>query len=114
MVALRTDERPAHDDTLDAIVDRLTAALSPAAIWLFGSRARGDAAVDSDYDVLVLVDDTVTPTLDLEMQAVSALWGIRAPVDVCVWRRTDFEATRSLRASLPGTVVREGRLLRAA
>lgn len=27
-----------------------------ASLWLFGSRARGDASPDSDYDLLILLD----------------------------------------------------------
>lgn len=34
-------------------------------IWLFGSRARGDARPDSDYDLVILTDkDIVTPEID--------------------------------------------------
>jgi predicted nucleotidyltransferase len=41
-------------EVLDGLVQRLVAALDPAEIWLFGSRARGDAAPDSDFDLLVV------------------------------------------------------------
>jgi predicted nucleotidyltransferase len=46
------------DLVLAAIKERLYAVLSENArqIILFGSRARGDAERDSDYDVLLLVD----------------------------------------------------------
>ena len=40
------------------MVRRLVEAFDPVAIYLFGSRARGDAGEDSDYDLmLVLADD---------------------------------------------------------
>jgi HEPN domain-containing protein len=43
---------------LDRVVRRLIESFDPVAVYLFGSRARGDAAVDSDYDLmLVLADD---------------------------------------------------------
>lgn len=37
--------------------DRLVAELRPRSIWLFGSRARGDARPDSDFDLLVVLPD---------------------------------------------------------
>ena len=52
--------KPQIDDPkeLDRVVRRLIEAFDPVAIYLFGSRARGDARADSDYDLmLVLADD---------------------------------------------------------
>ncbi len=43
-----------EQEALDALVSRLVAALDPQMIWLFGSRARGDAQPDSDFDLLVV------------------------------------------------------------
>lgn len=37
--------------------DRLVAELKPKSIWLFGSRARGTARPDSDFDLLVVLPD---------------------------------------------------------
>lgn len=36
------------------LVSRLVTALDPQMIWLFGSRARGNARPDSDFDLLVV------------------------------------------------------------
>jgi len=51
---------PAAVFTLDLwlpqIVGRLVHAMDPARIVLFGERARGDQRPDSDYDVLVILD----------------------------------------------------------
>jgi excisionase family DNA binding protein len=53
--------RPAVGDPwLPAIVGRIVRAVDPVRIIFFGSRARGDAREDSDYDLLVLfnaIDD---------------------------------------------------------
>ena len=42
------------DDALAEVVARLVRGLDPAAIYLFGSRARGTARPDSDFDLLVV------------------------------------------------------------
>ena len=39
------------------IVGRIVRLVDPARIVLFGSRARGDARDDSDYDLLVIVEE---------------------------------------------------------
>jgi len=44
-------------EALDRAVARIVDAMRPEAIYLFGSRARGDARGDSDYDLLVVVAD---------------------------------------------------------
>jgi len=44
-------------------------------LWLFGSRARGEARPDSDYDLLVLVDHDTTDLrdriLDLQVEMLN-------------------------------------------
>jgi HEPN domain-containing protein len=51
--------RPQIDDPkeLDRVVRRLIEAFDPVAVYLFGSRARGDADPDSDYDLMLVLSD---------------------------------------------------------
>lgn len=53
-----TDHRPASsiDPWLTTIVGRIVRLVDPVRIILFGSRARGDQRLDSDYDLLVILD----------------------------------------------------------
>jgi predicted nucleotidyltransferase len=99
---------------LQDIVQRLVAAYRPTRIYLFGSMARGDADVDSDYDVLVVVPDQASRERRQSRLGYQALQGTGYAVDVLVWRESDFDVRLSLKASLPATVQREGRLLYAA
>ena len=54
--------RPQIDDPkeLDRVVRRLVERFDPIAIYLFGSRARGDAGDDSDYDLMLVLADENT------------------------------------------------------
>ena len=103
-----------HGEYLDTAVRRLVAALRPERIYLFGSRARGDADQDSDFDLLIVVPEVVGSPYRLHRRAYDVLWGLGAAVDVLVVSRARFERQREVVASLPATVEREGRLLYAA
>jgi predicted nucleotidyltransferase len=70
-----------------------------------------DAREDSDFDLLVVVPYAATHSYVLEQRALESLWPVPLPVDVLVMDKTRFDAQRAVVASLPATVVREGRLL---
>lgn len=102
------------DPRLAEVVRRLVEAYRPERVYLFGSRARGDAAADSDYDLLLVVPDDAPTERTRSRLAYECLWETGTAADVLVWRRTSFESRLHLPASLPATVVREGKLLHAA
>jgi len=103
-----------EDPSLDEIVRRLVASYQPLEVYLFGSKARGDSGPDSDYDLLVVVPDDASPERKRSRLAYEVLRGTGRAADVLVCTRSYFEPRRSLKASLPGTVLREGRLLHGA
>lgn len=108
-------EPPTADSPLlSEVVRRLVGAYQPERIYLFGSVARGDATSDSDYDLMVIVPDDARPERLRSRLAYEVLRGTGIAADVLVCTRSYFERRRSLRASLPGTVLREGRLLHGA
>ncbi len=101
-----------RDEAIVAIVDRLVEYYHPERIYLFGSAARGDSGPDSDLDFCVVVPDDAPAELLNDGGIYSLLRGIGHPKDIVPWRRGDFEArAQHVRASLPATVVREGKLL---
>jgi uncharacterized protein len=71
------------DPTLDLLRDRLVAALAPRSIILFGSRARGTAEADSDYDILI-VADTDLALEDRAFEARRAVRDVRVSKDIVV------------------------------
>ena len=106
----------ARDAKLAEIVRRLADAYHPLAIYLFGAKARGDAGPDSDYDLLVAVGDDAPAERRRSRLAYETLWrcGATGAVDALVCTQSYFDARRHLKASLPGTVLRAGKLLHAA
>jgi predicted nucleotidyltransferase len=101
------------DRELAEVVRRLVEAYKPERIHLFGSMARGDAGPDSDYDLLMVVPDDAPPERRRSRLAYQVLRGTATAADVLVCTHSYFEARRHLKASLPGTVLREGRVLHA-
>lgn len=109
-----TDPILERDPALAEIVGRLVTAYQPERIYLFGSMARGDADRDSDYDLMVLVPDEAPSERKDSDLAYNVLRGIGLAADVLVWTRSRFDRRAHVVASLPATILREGRLLHAA
>ncbi len=103
-----------RDPKLAEIVRRLVDAYRPERIYLFGSVARGETGPDSDYDLLVVVPDDAPPERRNSKLAYRVLWGAGAAADVIIWEQSRFERRARVVCSLPGTVLREGKVLYAA
>jgi predicted nucleotidyltransferase len=110
----KTKARAITDPALDEVVRRLVEAYRPERVYLFGSVARGEAGPDSDYDLLLIVPDEAPPELRRSRLAYEVLWGTGVAADVLVWTASQFDSRAHLPASLPATVLREGKLLHAA
>lgn len=103
-----------RDAVLGEVVRRLVEAYEPESIFLFGSKARGDAGPDSDYDLLLVVPDDASAERTGSRRAYETLWGTGTAADVLVCTRSYFRSRLHVEASLPATVAREGVLLHAA
>ena len=96
---------------LATLLSRIEARYHPEQVWLFGSRARGDARPTSDWDILVVVpDDTderdLDPVVAWRLQRGS---GVYADVVPC-WAR-EYREDRDTVNTLAYEVAREGVLI---
>ncbi len=104
----------AADPLLREMVRRLVAAVSPQRIYLFGSRARGDARPDSDYDLMLVVAESELPPHKRDVPALLAVADVGASTETMVWTQEEFDSRTGVVTSLPATILREGKLLYVA
>jgi predicted nucleotidyltransferase len=99
-------------ETIEEITRRLVDFYQPVRIYLFGSEARGESGPDSDLDFCVVLPDEAPESLYRDRTIHGRFWGLRAAVDVVRLPSSDFDARAAhVVASLPATILREGRLL---
>ena len=112
-MAGRKQQGQSNEPALTEMLTRLIKTFQPERIYLFGSKARDDAGPDSDYDLMIVVPDDAPLERRRSRLAYQALRGTRTAADVLVWTRAAFDSRLHLSASLPATIVREGKLLYA-
>ena len=100
---------PRDENIFSAFATRLRLYLPQAALWAFGSRARGDAMPESDLDVCVVVDHLDRSTRNLIRQIA---WEIGFANDIVIttvkYSRDAFENGPPSVSPLVQTVLREG------
>jgi predicted nucleotidyltransferase len=96
---------------LDEIVGRLVDEFDPEQIILFGSHAWGVPQVDSDLDLLVLVQHSDVSPVQRDIQAHLRMLDIPVPMDIMVNTIGEFNRFRNVYASLEAHIDREGKVL---
>ena len=84
-------------EKVEIVVQRLIAVARPRKIILFGSYVRGQIDRNSDLDVLVVTDDTVTNPRSESIRLRDAVDDIDMPMDILVVPETLFNALRDTR-----------------
>ena len=109
----QTEIKPGQDvpQVVLDMTDCLVETFHPERIYLFGSYARGDMTPDSDYDLMMIVSDSDLPAYQRSQEAHRVLFQFKSAKDILVWTRAEFDQRTHLAASLPATILREGKLL---
>jgi len=97
---------------IKTMVDRIVRGFEPEKIILFGSHARGDAAPDSDVDLLVVMPVTGSKRRKAVKIGVS-LHDIPVAKDVIVVTPEEFEWRKDVIGTIEWPAWREGKILYA-
>ena len=95
---------------LTEMTNRLRRVLQPERIVLFGSRARGDARPNSDYDLLVIQEST-QPRYRRAIGAYRALADLPAEAEVLVYTPSEVREWSGVPQAFVTTALREGQVL---
>ena len=110
MNAVKTSAQVLADDHLKEMVQRILTVSSPQKIVLFGSRARGDAQPDSDYDLLV-IEPSNLPRYKRATKYRRALAGLCLAKDIVVWTPEEVAEWRNVPNAFITTALNEGTVL---
>ena len=95
---------------IDKLINSILQVLTPDQIILFGSQARGDARVDSDYDLLIIKKD-VDNILRAEQAIYRKLIGIKVNADIIVRTPELIEENKNIAGSLVKNALKDGVLV---
>ncbi len=101
---------PGNDNLVRDIVRRIVQTTQPEKIILFGSRARGHARSDSDFDLLV-IKDSDEPGYRRDAPLYLVLAGMNAPVDLMVYTPEEVREWSAVPQAFVTTAIREGKVL---
>jgi predicted nucleotidyltransferase len=101
---------PPNDNLIDDIVRRIVETAQPEKIILFGSRARGDARPNSDFDLLVIKESN-EPGYRRDAPLYHALAGLNVEVDVLVYTPEEVADWAQVPQAFVTTATREGKIV---
>lgn len=95
---------------LSEMVKRIREATNPERIVLFGSRARGTARADSDYDLLV-IKESDEPRYKRSAPLYTRLADLPVEVEIVVYTPEEVRDWSQVPQAFVSTALREGKVL---
>ena len=95
---------------LNEMVQRIKASMDPDRVVLFGSRARGNARSDSDFDLLV-IKESDEPRYRRAAPLYTKLADLPAEVEIVVFTPEEVRDWSQVPQAFVTTVLREGKVL---
>ena len=88
-----------YQGTLDSIKSTVSLFLPDSKVLLFGSRARGEASDESDYDLLIVTPDTLPPRVKMNWEnkiRKALVFSLNLPFDVILQSQNEIDEKRNL------------------
>lgn len=98
------------EQILRAMVERIEGIARPERVILFGSRARGDARDNSDFDLLVIAESD-EPRYRRSAPLYAALADVPVEADVLVYTPAEVREWSGVPQAFVTTAIREGQVL---
>jgi len=98
------------EQILHIIVTRIERIARPERVILFGSRARGEARTNSDYDLLVIVESD-EPRYRRAAPLYAALADVPVEADVLVYTPAEVAEWSAVPQAFVTTAIREGQVV---
>ena len=102
------------EEDFSVLIETITGTVNARQIILFGSYAQEAARTDSDIDILVIVDDSVSNLREIVQLLHRKAYNIlNIPCDILVEHEGTFRE-RSILPTIERSIAREGKILYAA
>lgn len=102
------------EQSLDELIAAIVGEVKPEKVYLFGSRARGEAQFDSDVDILVVVRQQFGPKnsrWEMLSRLTSIAVRLRVPADILLYTVEEVEEWLDGGNNVIEKAVREGKPL---
>ena len=103
-------DKPATDSVVAEMTERVRRTINPDRLILFGSRARGDSDLSSDYDLLIIAPSGL-PRHRRTAAVYRLLAGMGVPKEIVWWTPEEVAEWRDVRSHFINTALREGKVL---